>query len=95
MASGDRTQERLWHMPLDEEYLQLIKGDDSDLKNSAGRTAHPIIGGMFLKQFIEKKTKWAHLDIAATATCDKDQPYCPKGATGFGVRLLVDYLEHL
>lgn len=94
-AAGERVHERLWRLPLDDEYLQLIKGDDSDLKNSGGRSAHPVIGGMFLKQFVDKKIPWAHLDIAGTATTDKDLPYCPKGATGFGVRLLVDYIEHL
>lgn len=94
-ASGERTQERLWRMPLDEEYLQLIKGDDSDLKNSGGRKAQPVIGGIFLKQFVADKVPWAHLDIAGVADTEKDSPYCPKGATGFGVRLLVDYLQSL
>lgn len=94
-ASGTRVHERLWRLPLDEDYLELIRGDDGDLKNSSGRTAHPIMGGMFLSQFVNKKTRWAHLDIAGTATCEKDQPYCPKGATGFGVRLLVDYIEQM
>lgn len=93
--AGERVHERLWKMPLDEEYLELIRGDDSDLKNSGGRKAHPVIGGMFLKQFVDDKIPWAHLDIAGTATTDKDQPYCPKGATGFGVRLLIDFIENL
>ena len=93
--AGERVHERLWRMPLDDDYFELIRGDDSDLKNSGGRSAHPVIGGMFLKQFVDGKTPWAHLDIAGTATTDKDLPYCPKGATGFGVRLLIDYLENL
>lgn len=93
--AGERVHERLWRMPLDDDYLELIRGDDSDLKNSGGRSAHPVIGGMFLKQFVNDKIPWAHLDIAGTATTDKDLPYCPKGATGFGVRLLIDYLENL
>ncbi len=94
-AAGERVHERLWRLPLDDEYLELIKGEDSDLKNSAGRSAHPVIGAMFLREFVDKKVPWAHLDIAGTATCDKDLPFCPKGATGFGVRLLIDYLERL
>ncbi len=94
-AAGERVHERLWRLPLDDDYLELIKGDDSDLKNTGGRSADPVIGGMFLKQFVDEKVPWAHLDIAGTATTDKDQPYCPKGATGFGVRLLIDYLEGL
>jgi leucyl aminopeptidase len=91
--SGDRVHERLWRLPLDDEYVELIKGDDSDLKNSGGRMAHPIIAAVFLKQFINKKIPWAHLDIAGVADAEKDLPYCPKGATGFGVRLLIDYLS--
>ena len=80
-------------MPLDDEYLEQIKGDDSDLKNSGGRMAQPIIGGMFLKQFVDDAVPWAHLDIAGVADTEKELPYCPKGATGFGVRLLVEYLS--
>ena len=68
---------------------------DSDLKNSAGRHAHAILGAVFLKQFVDRRIPWAHLDIAGVGDVDKDQPYCPKGATGFGVRLLADYLQRL
>lgn len=95
-SAGERTHERLWRMPLDEDYFELIKGDDSDIKNSSGvRQAHPIVGGIFLKQFVPSEIPWAHLDIAGPATAEKDLPYCPKGATGFGVRLILDYLRHL
>jgi leucyl aminopeptidase len=94
-ASGERTFERLWRLPLDDEYFELIKGDDSDMKNSGARKAHPIIGGIFLKQFVADDVPWAHIDIAGVADTDKDLPYCPKGATGFGVRLLLDFLQTL
>ncbi len=95
-AAGERTHERLWRLPLDEEYFQLIKSDDGDMKNSATvREAHPIVGGIFLQQFIEDNVPWAHLDIAGLADTPKDSAYCPRGATGFGVRLLIDYLERL
>jgi leucyl aminopeptidase len=94
-AAGEATHERLWRLPLDEDYLAQIKGDDADLKNSGGREAHSIIGGMFLKEFIEDNTGWAHLDIAAVSDLPKDSPYAPKGATGFGIRLLIRYLENL
>lgn len=96
MEAGERTHERLWRMPLDDDYFELIKGSDSDLKNSAGiRQAHPVVGGIFLKQFVPDDVSWAHLDIAGMASVTKNKPYSPKGATGFGVRLLVDYLENL
>ncbi|MFN0134631.1 MAG: leucyl aminopeptidase [Phycisphaerae bacterium] len=88
--SGRRTHERVWRLPLWDEYFSLIKGGDADMKNSSGkRHAHPIVGGIFLKQFVEKGVPWAHLDIAGTATTDDD-----KGATGWGVRLLIDYLAN-
>ncbi len=93
-AAGEATHERLWRLPLDEDYLKQIKGDDADLKNSGGREAHAIIGGIFLEQFIEEGTPWAHLDIAAVADLPKDALYSPKGATGFGIRLLIHYLEN-
>jgi leucyl aminopeptidase len=95
-ASGERTFERLWRLPMDEEYFDLIKGDDSDMKNSSGtRAAGTIVGGIFLKQFVSDEVPWAHLDIAGMASPDKDGPYTPKGASGFGVRLLIDYLSGL
>jgi len=94
-AAGEATHERLWRLPLDEDYFAQIKGDDADIKNSGGKEATPVIGGMFLKQFIEEGTKWAHLDVAGVADVPKDLPYSQKGATGFGIRLIVKYLEGL
>ena len=85
--SGRATHERLWPLPLWDEYRELIKGADSDIKNSSGkRDAHAIVGGVFLKEFVEPGVPWAHIDIAGTATNDNNE------ATGFGVRLMVDYL---
>jgi leucyl aminopeptidase len=94
-AAGDATYERLWRLPLDEDFSKNIQGDDADIKNSGGREGHCILGGAFLKEFIEPGIAWAHLDIAGMATTAKDLPYAPKGATGFGVRLLINYLENL
>ena len=93
--SGEETYERLWRLPLDEEYFEQIKGTDSDIKNSGGRKAGTIIGGMFLQQFVTGETPWAHLDIAGMMMAEKDMPYCPKGGMGFGVRLFLDYLQQL
>ncbi|MBE0695404.1 MAG: leucyl aminopeptidase [Anaerolineaceae bacterium] len=94
-AAGDATFERIWRLPLDEDFSKNILGDDADIKNSGGREGHCILGGAFLKEFIEPGVAWAHLDIAGMATTAKDLPYAPKGATGFGVRLLINYLENL
>lgn len=87
--SGRRTHERLWRLPLWDDYRDLIKGHDSDIRNSAGkRDAHAIVGGMFLREFVSAEVPWAHLDIAAVATTDDG-----RAATGFGVRLVLDFLR--
>jgi len=94
--AGEQTHERLWRLPLDEEYFEIIKSTDADMKNSAGvAKASPIVGATFLKQFVNAETPWAHLDIAGVSDWEKDMPYCPTGASGFGVRLLVEYLRGL
>ncbi|MCS6994924.1 MAG: leucyl aminopeptidase [Anaerolineales bacterium] len=95
LQAGERTHERLWRLPLDEDYFEQIRGDDADLKNSGGRKAGTIIGGMFLKQFVSPETPWAHIDIAGVMWAEKDLSYCPKGGMGFGVRLFLEYLESL
>ncbi len=93
-TSGERTGERLWRLPLDEAYLDLLHSDIADLKNYSGSSqASPITAGLFLQQFVPQGMPWAHLDILGTAVTGVDLPYCPRGATGFGVRLLADYLE--
>lgn len=91
-SSGARTGERLWQLPVFEEYGENMKSDIADLKNAGSRDAGASKAGWFLKQFVGE-SPWAHLDIAGTAWSDKARPYCPKGATGVGVRLLVDYLQ--
>ncbi|GAB4495729.1 MAG: leucyl aminopeptidase [Anaerolineales bacterium] len=94
-AAGEVTFERLWELPLDEEFSESLKSEDADLKNSGGRDGHASIAGWFLQNFVENNTPWAHLDIAGMGDTPKTLPYCEKGATGFGVRLLTEYLEKL
>jgi leucyl aminopeptidase len=92
-AAAEATAERVWELPLwDEEYKRAIRSDIADMKNSGGRAASAIAGGMLLKQFA-RKTPWAHLDIAGMSWTDTDGPYKPKGATGYGVRLLAALVE--
>jgi leucyl aminopeptidase len=88
------TGEKVWEMPLWEEYGELMQSDIADLKNAGGPHAGAISAGWFLQRFVGK-TKWAHLDIAGTAWEEKGRPYQPKGATGVGVRLLVECLRGL
>jgi leucyl aminopeptidase len=89
VAAGERTGELMWRLPLHEEYDELIKGKYGDLDNAPeARKAGTIVGGAFLANFVGE-TPWAHLDIAGTAW-ELDRAYVGKGASGFGVRLLVE-----
>ena len=92
--AAETTGEKIWEMPLWEEYGELMQSDIADLKNAGGPHAGAISAGWFLQKFVGK-TKWAHLDIAGTAWEEKGRPYQPKGATGVGVRLLVECLRGL
>jgi leucyl aminopeptidase len=76
------------------EYRSLIRSDIADIKNSGGRPAGTITAGYFLREFVGD-APWAHLDIAGTAWAEEDRAYQPKGATGVGVRLLVEWLQSL
>jgi leucyl aminopeptidase len=92
--AGRLTHERLWRLPLWDDYKELIKSQEADLKNSAGkRDAQAIVGGMFLKEFVREGLPWAYLDIAAVATDENGKGPSGKGATGFGVRLLIEFLR--
>jgi leucyl aminopeptidase len=88
-AAGERTGEIVWRLPLHEEYEELIKGKYGDLDNAPeARKAGTIVGGAFLSNFVGE-VPWAHLDIAGSAW-DLDREYVGKGASGYGVRLLVE-----
>ena len=94
-AAGVRSAERVWQLPLFDEYSKQIKSDFADIKNvGSGREAGSIIGGAFLKEFVGD-TPWVHLDIAGTAWTHDGASYIPKGATGVGIRLLVETLHDL
>jgi leucyl aminopeptidase len=90
--SADKTGERVWELPLWEDYHELIKSDVADFKNSAGRPAGTITAAAFLSKFTGDYP-WVHLDIAGPAWTTKDRPYIPKGASGVGVRLFTELLR--
>ena len=94
LQAGDDSGERLWQLPLWEDYDQQIKSDVADVKNTGGRPAGTITAAAFLQKFA-KDFNWAHLDIAGTAWRDQATPYTPKGGTGVGVRLLIAFLKNL
>lgn len=92
IRAGERCGERLWQLPLWDDYSAQLKSDIADLKNVGGRPGGTITAAAFLQKFASDYT-WAHLDIAGTAWEDKGRPCVPKGGTGVGVRLLIDYLK--
>jgi leucyl aminopeptidase len=91
--AGERSGELVWRLPLHPEYKELMKGKFADLSNlAAKRKAGTITAGSFLEEFVDG-TPWAHVDIAGTAW-DVGRPYVGNGASGFGVRLLVELARH-
>jgi leucyl aminopeptidase len=97
LDASDRTAERVWEMPLWDDYNEQIKSDSADVKNTGGRSGGSITAAKFLQKFADG-LRWAHLDIAGTAWIEAapDSPkkdYLPKGSSGFGVRLLVRLLR--
>jgi len=89
--AGQEVGERLWQLPMDQEYSDMIKSDIADIKNSAGRYAGTITASCFLKEFAED-TSWVHLDIASTAWENERKPHQAKGPTGVAIRTLINYV---
>ncbi|RDI95045.1 leucyl aminopeptidase [Meiothermus sp. QL-1] len=91
--AAERAGEKVWPLPLEEEYLELLRSETADLKNTHGRSraAGAITAALFLAQFTEKPL--VHLDIAGPAYSEKPHALGPAGGTGFGVRTLVELLE--
>lgn len=93
VASGEATHERCWPLPLPEDYKELLKNDFADLNNmSSSRYGGAITAALFLSEFVGD-TRWAHIDIAGPAWIKKASDYCGAGGTGFGVRLLCDWIS--
>jgi leucyl aminopeptidase len=89
IKAGADAGERLWQMPMYEEYKEQNKSDVADIKNTGGRYGGAITAAQFLSEFVGE-TPWVHLDIAGTFTVDKEQGYLVKGATGIAVRTLIN-----
>ncbi len=92
VAAGTSTHERVWPLPLWDDYKKAIETDVADMKNSGGRFGGVATSAIFLKEFTNYT--WAHLDIAGMALSDKGNAYTPKGGTGYGVRLLIEFLRN-
>lgn len=91
-CAGQSSGERVWRLPLIEEYREALKSDVADMKNTGGRSGSAIKAAIFLHEFVGN-IPWVHCDIASTAFLADSQRYHPKHATGVGVRLLIEFLE--
>jgi leucyl aminopeptidase len=94
VETGEAAGDRAWRIPMWDDYKEDIKSEIADVKNLghsfyAGITA----GATLLQEFVKKPERWAHIDIGAAVFEDRERPYIPKGATGWGVRILTSYVE--
>ncbi len=94
LSCGEESYERLWPMPLWDDYNKQLESTVADLKNLGGRWGGSVTAAKFLEPFVDGKP-WAHIDIAGTAYDVQDRPLLGKGATGFGVKLLLKFLDKI
>jgi leucyl aminopeptidase len=92
LKASERSGERLWELPIWPEYQSKVKSDLGFVKNTAGREGGTITAACFLEAFVEKQTPWAHIDIAGVAWTSGEEPHRAKGATGYGVKLVTEWL---
>ena len=91
IETGKRSGERIWQLPMWDEYFDSLKSEIADMKNSGARWGGASAAGKFLEKFV-KDVKWAHIDIAGTAFLEKAQKEFISGATGAGVRTILNYI---
>jgi len=91
LDSAESAGEKLWQLPMEEKYFDGLKSVAADMKNTGPRAGGSITASLFLKQFV-KETKWAHLDVAGPVWTEKESGYNSPGGTGYGVRLLVEWV---
>jgi leucyl aminopeptidase len=87
-----KSGEKMWRLPVDDEYREMIKSNIADIVNSAGRWGGAVTAAMFLKEFVGD-TPWMHLDIAGTAWMEDNKPWIAKGPSGVPVRSLVEFVQ--
>jgi leucyl aminopeptidase len=95
IASGENTYERVWRMPFGNEFNSHVDSKIADVANLGRGYGGAITAGKFLERFVDKDIPWAHMDIAGCAVKHKYKNYTKDYNTGFGVRLMVDYLRSL
>ncbi len=94
LAASRQTGERVWRLPLDDDYKESLKSHVADLKNVGGKWGGAITAAKFLEQFVSS-TPWIHLDIAGPSWADMDSSGCDIGSTGCFVRTIVQFVENL
>jgi leucyl aminopeptidase len=92
LEAADQTDELLWRLPVHPDYQEALKSDIADLVNSTGRDAGATKAALFLQEFVGD-VPWAHMDIAGPAYLSKPKHYNPTKGTGYGLRMLIDFLE--
>ena len=93
-TAANKANERMWHLPLPSEYRKQLDSEIADLQNiGSGRFGGTLVAGLFLQEFVDE-TPWVHLDIAGPVTTDVTEAEFPKGATGFGVRTLIEIVNN-
>jgi leucyl aminopeptidase len=95
LQAADAAGEKMWRLPVGDDQRDMLKSNHADIVNSAGRWASPLTGAAFISYALPEKptVPWAHLDIAGVADTDKELPLYSKGATGYGVRTLYEWLR--
>ena len=94
-SAAAKAGEGIWRMPMQDSYKSGIKSSIADLQNTGPRPGGSITAALFLKEFVNESIPWAHIDIAGTCWTEKDRDITPKGATGYGVRTLVNWIKEL
>jgi leucyl aminopeptidase len=96
LSAAKETGEKMWALPLETNYKQLIKSEVADVKNIGGKYGGALTAGLFLQEFVDPQIPWAHIDIAGPAFAERPlNPYTQHGGTGFGVRTLLELVSHL
>ena len=93
-TASSQAGEELWQMPLQKSYKDGLKSHIADMKNTGPRAGGSITAALFLEEFFDKDIKWAHIDIAGTCWTDKNKGIHPSGATGYGVKTLVQWIKN-
>jgi len=96
LSAAEKAGEKMWPLPLYEEYRVQLRSEIADIRNTADKYGGAITAALFLREFVDRRTPWAHIDIAGPAFLESNgHPYMRKGATGVGVRTLLTYLSSL